>query len=862
MIVDDYADWFRRVAAVPEPYGWQRELGANQQCVDRLLRVPTGFGKTAGTVLPWLYRRVVERRGDWPTRLVYCLPMRVLVEQTEHEIRSWLDRAGLAVPVHVLMGGVEQARWVATPEEPQILVGTQDMLLSRALMRGYASGRGLWPMEYGLVHDDALWVVDEVQLMDVGLATTAQLRAFARSFPPPIRPRATWWMSATLQDAWLKTVDHAPLLEAHPLPRTGIAAEHRAGGLWEVSKRLERRPDMSAPDEVARLIVDRHEPGSLTLVIVNTVKRAVEVFRAIDKARRKHAVAEASLNIVHSRFRGAERRAWANEFLRRTASIAPAGRIIVATQIVEAGVDISASLLITDLAPWPSLVQRLGRCARYAGETGMVVVVGTVPPDDAKAAPYEHAALIGGEEALARLAEAAQPDVGPRSLEAAEERWSDREPGFVARLYAYVPLHVLRRVDFLDLFDTSPDLAGADLDVSRYIRTNEEERDARVFFRLLEPDQRAVRALEVVTPPTRDELCPVPVGEIDARKRPAFVRDFVTGRWRRVDRVLPGMVVLLDAGGGGYTASLGWDPTSKAKVPVVPPVPEDASLAAASEAYERDDLSMARTWKTIATHGRETAEAVRVIGTTLGVADRVLDVLMIAARWHDAGKSHPTFQAAISETARTAGPPIATRQDLAKAPAWKHPPYGDRPGFRHELASTLALYEVVRRSEPNHPGLLGAAREALAALGVPSDAPDVADVPVSTLAAELCALSGEELDLVAWLVATHHGKLRMSWTSTPLDQEQGHGGIAGVCTGDELPAFEMSAADGQRSKLPAVRLSLALSEMGLGSRYGASWTERASRLLDRHGPTTLAWLEALLRAADWRASQLATEDPL
>ena len=33
-------------------------------------------------------------------------------------------------------------------------------------------------MEFGLLNRDALWVMDEVQLMDVGLATSAQLQAF------------------------------------------------------------------------------------------------------------------------------------------------------------------------------------------------------------------------------------------------------------------------------------------------------------------------------------------------------------------------------------------------------------------------------------------------------------------------------------------------------------------------------------------------------------------------------------------------------------------------------------------------------------------------------------------------------------
>ncbi len=284
-----FSDWFSHVAEVPEPYPWQRSVGEASRCVDRLLRIPTGFGKTAGTILPWLFRRVVEQRRDWPSRLVYCLPMRVLVEQTEREMRNWLQRAGLDIQVNVLMGGVEQTRWVDAPERPQILLGTQDMILSRALMRGYASGRALWPMEYGLIQNDVLWVVDEVQLMDVGLATTAQIRAFWRTLVPSERPRAMWWMSATLQESWLSTVDHGAFMGVEDLERTTIPSTLQQGGLWEVGKGLERRTDIFTPDEIAKLVVDRHAAGSLTLVVVNTVKRALEVYRCIEKTRKKTA---------------------------------------------------------------------------------------------------------------------------------------------------------------------------------------------------------------------------------------------------------------------------------------------------------------------------------------------------------------------------------------------------------------------------------------------------------------------------------------------------------------------------------------------------------------------------------------------
>ena len=42
------------------------------------------------------------------------------------------------------------------------------------------------------------------------------------------------------------------------------------------------------------------------------------------------------------------------------------GRIVVATQAVEAGVDISAAVMFTEIAPWSSMVQRFGRTNRYA----------------------------------------------------------------------------------------------------------------------------------------------------------------------------------------------------------------------------------------------------------------------------------------------------------------------------------------------------------------------------------------------------------------------------------------------------------------------------------------------------------------
>jgi CRISPR-associated endonuclease/helicase Cas3 len=104
------------------------------------------------------------------------------------------------------MGGEVEEDWEIYPERPAVLVGSQDRLLSRAPNRGYAMSRYKWPVHFGLLNKDCLWVCDEVQLMGSGLPTTTQLLAFRKRFGV-FGPTATWWMSATMDPGWLHTVD-------------------------------------------------------------------------------------------------------------------------------------------------------------------------------------------------------------------------------------------------------------------------------------------------------------------------------------------------------------------------------------------------------------------------------------------------------------------------------------------------------------------------------------------------------------------------------------------------------------------------------------------------------------------------------
>jgi CRISPR-associated endonuclease/helicase Cas3 len=884
----EFTDWFRELTLHPAPREWQIELAMEAACRSRLIRIPTGLGKTEGVIAAWSFHRILEAADGWPRRLVWCLPMRVLVEQTEQVAKAIAARIpeSRRPSIHIAMGGEDSREmvgedsreWFLNPERPAVIIGTQDMLLSRTLNRGYASARARWPMEFGLLNQDTLWVMDEVQLMDVGLATSAQLQAFRdQDRPKHLRPCHTWWMSATLQPDWLQSVDTAEHDHSWLQNPCQVPAGQRAGGLWDISKSVATATIAPVDhDGFAKRILEEHanlsdgEFGKITLVVCNTVKRACDTFDALRKAGRVK-----ELELVHSRFRPAERKEWRERFLSRAACVSGVDRIIVATQVVEAGVDISAGCLITELAPWPSLVQRFGRCARYGG-SGRVVVVDR-GRDEKQAAPYPPEELDSALETIQQL-----HNVGIKALEAHEGSLGEEAR---KRLYPYAPAHLLLRKEFDELFDTTPDLTGADLDISRFIRSGD-ERDLQVFWIDLgkekkgekpkkPPDEYRPHRKELCAVPfltARDWLCEKDKSKLKSSKR-AWVWDWLDGEWKPATReaMLPGRIVCVAADSGGYLLERGFSADSNSLVPTLAPEPVDPGTEGLEEADDQQDGEIPGFgWKTIACHTKEVAEHAQEIARELGLTANLQDLLELAALWHDWGKSHPAFQNMLRRKRLDAEP--FKSYFLAKSKKIKprirakyfagENETDERCGYRHELASALGLFALLDIYAPKHDALLGpwvAVLEQMRQTLPERELPP----PTTPLIERLLKCKAEEFDLVAYLVASHHGKVRVGLHAAPKDQDyrdRDRRGlpIRGIREGDRLPSVHLVPGE---PPIPEMSLTLSPAALGLSCRTGVSWRERCIGLMERHGPATLAFLEAILRAADVRASRLTTNDP-
>jgi CRISPR-associated endonuclease/helicase Cas3 len=253
------------------------------------------------------------------------------------------------------------------------------------------------------------------------------------------------------------------------------------------------------------------------------------------------------------------------------------------------------------------------------------------------------------------------------------------------------------------------------------------------------------------------------------------------------------MTLLLRAKDGGYEPDLGF--VAESRRPVEPLAPPDAPP---EETYPTDWRSIQPVPVELPDHLGNAARAAATLCDRLGESH---PAVVRAARWHDVGKSHPVFQATMTACADM---PQGDGRLWAKSSCRgaRH----RRAYFRHELASALAWLE-------RHDG-------------------------------------GPDADLVAYLIAAHHGKVRLSLRAMPDEPEatEGQRFARGVWEGDALPAL---AFDGE--EIPGTRLRLALMELGEGEQ-GASWTARTQRVLAEMGPFRLAWLEALVRLADWRAT--------
>jgi len=943
-------DSFFFAATNHKRFDYQRRLAGvdgDRTAESLLINVPTGLGKTAAVVLAWLWNSVVvadrARPTRWPRRLVYCLPMRTLVEQTRTEVETWLKRLlakaeeiGLSAdsqqelhwlversPV-VLMGGEDnlskKVAWDIFPEKPCILIGTQDMLLSRALNRGYAVSRYRWPMHFGLLNNDCLWVMDEVQLMGPGLWTSGQLDWMRQERFGVTLPCWTWWMSATNSDGFLVTPDRRPPLpsrfpfDVEEMPQQ-LRDAHRPCGFWTVpasvpskkggasratkSSRATANVEDQFSAALATAVIDNHQPGTLSLVVCNTVATAQKLHGQLNSLNRDGA----GLILLTSRFRKHDRQSHEKTLIefekarKAGAAARSSGLICVATQVVEAGVDVSACRLWTELAPWPSLVQRLGRLNRDGLANGsshaffFEVPTKTEKRNRQRVGPYAAESVMTGKWLAQKLADVYRehPDLGTF---ATFERLSSNSEVSEKMTAALQPaLEVFpRALDVHGLFSTEPDLFGGFTDVSQFIRGEDEHADATVFWREFDAAKPLPRG-DALNGPAFGlaEGCAVPIHRLRGfiGDSGGFVWDDSANGWQKYGArdICPGMVVMLPRRSGGYDASLGWTGRPQDMLGILPPP------GPFEEEFRSDPPSERGEWVELGDHLTDVRRAAERILDDLGIPDPQRQAVVAAAEHHDIGKALEQWQSKLPRPA----PDAAGR--WAKAPFLfaVRPSHADVDVARVEAILTAADIRFLRSTPELHSRLADsflwhtstrvrdtAERKLL------SEIRDTAGISAAWMVPFRPGLRHEAASaLVLWhqyfrqgagfqglaiyLVAAHHGKVRTVLTARTRKGND----VCGVPKDTALVPWDgglpldfscvNDGADGEFSPDGTTFVCRSPGWTALVADLLGGWTQRLEQpalLALRNtyeaahlGPFALAYLETLIRCADGQASQ-------
>ncbi len=424
-----FADFFQ-AATGNAPFPWQCRLYEHFAAghYPAAANIPTGLGKTS-VVAIWLIALALHPETT-PRRLVYVVNRRTVVDQTTDEVekirQALLDdtgklkeisdklRALCALPlpspdaaplaISTLRGQYADNReWSADPTRPAVIIGTVDMIGSGLLFSRYTVGFKLRPHHAAFLGQDTLLVHDEAHLEPAFQHLLDTIVAEQMHCNDPQKLRVVE-LTATSR----ANVANEPFR---------ISEEDKKDSL--IDKRINAVKKLSLlplgdgekePDKISQLALGQKDTGRAILVFVRSVETATKIAAELEKK----AGTDKVLTLTGT-MRGKERdelvtKRLFKRFLQKGKyATAEEGTVwLIATSAGEVGVNISADDLICDLSTYESMAQRFGRVNRFGEctDSTITVVHGKMDDSEIDTARKQTLALL---EQLIKLGRSASP---------------------------------------------------------------------------------------------------------------------------------------------------------------------------------------------------------------------------------------------------------------------------------------------------------------------------------------------------------------------------------------------------------------------------------------------------------------------
>jgi CRISPR-associated endonuclease/helicase Cas3 len=327
------------------------------------LTSPTGSGKTLAALGWALQRREARVAAGRPTcPVIYALPFTSIIDQNAAVFRDIFgeekpDESVLSVHHHL----AEPGTWMERGEE--------------SLARNWTEG---WRADVvcttfvqvvGALFHATGWDARRMSHLAGGILILDEVQGVPARLWPVIRESLASLSREFATDVLLMTATQPAMFGDGETVE--VVTERIAGD--DVFDRFDVIAETGASMELVdllRLVKEEVVAGNARncLVVLNTIREALDLFALIERAgwasgyRRYH---------LSTNLRPRDRGRILEQIAKSTE-----GTLVVSTQVVEAGLDLSFDVVIRALAPLDSMVQAAGRCNRHGvGPRGRVRVV-------------------------------------------------------------------------------------------------------------------------------------------------------------------------------------------------------------------------------------------------------------------------------------------------------------------------------------------------------------------------------------------------------------------------------------------------------------------------------------------------------
>lgn len=372
----DYSNFYYDIAKF-RPYQYQLKVahlllsGKNV-----ILTVPTGAGKTWASVLPFLYAQQTGR-CDFPQKMIYSLPLRTLTNSIYSDVTKVLDEK----EINDGKSSIHTGEYKNDEHfENDIIFSTIDQTLSNFLCFPLSLSKRQANTNAGALIGSYL-VFDEFHLLDpkLSMATTIGMLKTLKNLS------RFCIMTATLSEEYINKLKKA--VNAEVVSINDFTEDVAIIKSLKFPEGHDAKKAVIVKDETinAQTILKRHKKK--TIVICNRVEKAQQLYNDMVDAdlegfENLQGLQRSNIICLHSRFFDEDRKKKENDLKRLFGNKNEESAILISTQVIEAGMDISCETMHVEISPINSFLQRAGRCARWEGEFGEILVYNILELDE------------------------------------------------------------------------------------------------------------------------------------------------------------------------------------------------------------------------------------------------------------------------------------------------------------------------------------------------------------------------------------------------------------------------------------------------------------------------------------------------